>query len=400
MENGITQVIINAPVHAYSFYGMKSRELIKAIRILRPEWEVKVYNYNEDKVRNDFVDNEIETLIVSPDQSRPDLWIQVGHPAGYGRRGVRNIGVTYSFDFEPIDKFILGCDNMDWIVTYSKYSMDTIQKFEKKIDENNSIKVITPVIILPEYSSIASDEELMKNNDNDFLQNIQTEWNFLVDGYWETTDPIIFGGKNKDNIGFITNNFLSVFSNTDMNVGLILKVHGDIPSTLDRMNLEKKLNDFRENIKGNPAKLYLINGDLSLEDTWKLYSDPKIKAMISIPQRSDSAQTEIEFAFSTGKPIIYSNYAAQKECLSYRGNIEINGGIKQIDGGGPLVVDSYASDLKLSMYEMYHHYDDLSFDSYNNSRIVASTLTKDNYIIAVNDFLNGVMQIPVDEENN
>jgi len=400
MENGVTQIIINAPIHSRSFYGMKSRELIKAILVLRPEWNIRIFNYDENNVRNDFIDNDIDFLIQSYDESTPDIWIQIGNPLEYIRKGIKNIGITYSYDFNPIDKFILGCDNMDLIVTYSKYSADMMQSFERKIDANNSIKITTPIIILPEYSSIACNKALMDNKNNSTLLNdIDTPWNFIVDGYWETTDPIDFGGRNKDNIGFIITNFLSTFSNTDINIGLILKVHGNIPSNIDRINLEKKIAGYYNGVKGSNAKIYLINGDLNEEDTWKLYSDSKIKAMISIPQRSDTVHNEIEFAFSTGKPIIYSNYAAQKEYLSYKGNIEINGDIKQINGGGPMIVDSYSVELKLSMYEMYHHYNDLMIDSYDNSRAVSNALNKDNYIFAVNNLLNEIIQIPTQQDD-
>lgn len=353
MESKVMSIIINAPVRAYSFFGVKSRELVKKIHLLNPNYNIKIFNYNENNTRNDFIDNEINDLITSyGDVSTPDIWIQFGHPGSFEKRGVKNIGITISSYYNPIGEFVSGCNRMDMILTYSQYSKVSIENLKY-----NDVRVTVPVIVLPEYPILFSSGE---SNSSTLLQNVKTKWNFLCEGYWETTDEVEFGGKNKDNIGFVIRTFLDCFKNTDIrnDIGLILNVHGNMASVLDETRLIKKINNIKkeQNIqfKDSP-KIYLINQDLTANEKISLYKDPKVCALLSIPQRSDSSQKEIDFVSISKKPIIYSNYGSQKEMLSYGGNIGCGSNLKD-NGSCPVIIDTFTSELKLSMYDMYLNY--------------------------------------------
>ena len=393
MENKIMHVIINAPAESYSLYGIKSRELIKTIKSIHSDWNIEVYNYNEDDVRNGYKDEEIKSLITAPvNNILPDVWIYVGNPAGFYRRGKKNIGVVMSRDFNPIVSFINKCNEMDLILTYSEYSKNSILELAYNSD-NNNIKINTPIIVLPEYSILSENNFDNKEETFDLLKDVKTEWNFLCDGYWEITDEVEFGGKNKDNIGFIIRNFLAAFTDTDINIGLILCVHGKVASILDETRLMKRINDIcdEKEFEGKRPKIYLINNDLTQEERFNLYNDPRVCVLVSIPQRSDSAQMELDFAITSGKPIMYSNYGAQKEVLNYPGNMEINGNLKR-NGTEPIIIDTFASELKLGLYDIYHHYQKLLFSSNINSSLITNIFNKDNYREVVNNIINELIK--------
>jgi len=386
MGNKITRVIIEAPVESYSFFGSKSRQLIKAIKKIHPDWIVSIYNYFEDNTRAGFIDNDIENLIITrSEEHHPDVWIQVGHPSIFYRKGVKNIGVTTSYIYYPVDLFIGGCNNMDVIWTFSQYSIDTMSMLHYETNDGSVVRINTSFVLLPEYPLLNKEQD-----GHDLLKDIDTDWNFLVEGYWEATDGQDFGGNNKDNIGFIIRTFLSTFVDTDLNIGLILNVHGDISSILDKTRLSEKINNIRTSIPYDISlpKIYLINADLSDDALYDLYNNDKIKALISIPQRSDSVQNELNFAFTSGKPIIYTNFAAQRDSLSYKGNLFIGGNTKQINTFGVTVIDSFTSDLKLCMYDMYYHYQALLNKSKSSINNLTNKFNEENYLKLLDNALN------------
>lgn len=386
-------IIVEAPIRSYSFFGIKSRQIVKALKKIYSDCKILVYEYF-DEYRNGYCDNSIDELIVERnDNVIPDIWIQVGHPSIFYRKGVKNIGITSSYIYTPISSFIDGCNNTDVILTFSRYSADNIKKFEYN-NGQETVKVVTPVMVMLEYSDIIP--EYKKTIESPLLKNINTDWNFLVCGQWEVTDGVEFGGNNKDNISFIIRSFLSTFAGTDLNVGLILNVHGIKSSILDNSRLTKIINNIKHdiNITSDSPNIYLINDELTIEEKASLYNDPRVKCLISIPQRSDSVQEEMDFIAAAGKPIIYSNFTTQKLMFSYAGNIAINGNSVFInnDQRQPEIIDSYTSELKLSMYDIYHHYNDILNYSTANANIFNENFNQENFISVFQNILQGILK--------
>lgn len=391
MEEQLNKIkcVIYAPIYSYSNFGIKGRDLIHAILELKPDWNIEIVAYTEKNTRFGFNDESITPYVkdIAKISKGVDIWFNVGTPFDFVKRGQLNIGVTDSFIYKDVDKFISNCNEMNAIFTFSTYSSDTIKSF--KIEEN---KITTPIYILPEYSHIHGNNYNVSTDVIEMLNSVETSWNFLCEGQWEINDSAGFGGWNKDNIKFVVLNFLKNFSDIPNAPGLILNVHGHVASILDRTNIIKEINNIIETecSSCNRPSIYLINEDMNYEQLYNLYNSDKIKALIHIPQRSDSVQSDMEF-MSSGKPIIFSDHAAQKRILNYEGNLYTRGGVQNPKSGvGPVLIDTPQVDIQWSMYEMYLHYDKYLEKSKTNSNNIISKYTRNNYLNVLNNLLSKI----------
>lgn len=374
--------VIQAPFDFYSNLGDKSRQFIKNLISIRSDWDIKLIYTTDDRFRGNYLNDNNDTIITRlpkiekiDNPNDIDMFIQFA-PGNLLKRSAKiNIGVVLTEDLSNSDSYpqwIDSCNKMDYIITYSAYSRETLTDLEF-----NKIKIKTPVNVLREYSDIID----IIPSDNDLLKGVQTNWNFLIDCYWSPFIPEELGSVNKYNVSVILKNFFNNFKDIDNAPGLVLHVGGNKKSNADRDNILNKIYTIRESIKYTKSlpMVYLVYGDLNENEIKRLYSDNRIKSFINTPQREDTIGKLLNF-MSTGKPIIYSNWASPKEILNYEGNYPINGELKRFGSCGPKLIDIFLNDLNMAMYNVFYHYSDYENLSKVNSKILLDKLSLSNYI--------------------
>ena len=389
-----------APINEYSFFGNKSRMFLKNLINTRTDFDIHLTEYRTSNTKIDIFDEELINLINTPWED-PDVCIYFGNPIHFNNNAkIANIGFLDTGEIistDDVKLFIQNCNKLNMILVCSNYAKSTLINLKFK-DGEEEIKINTPIVIVTEYSVI--DE--MDCDLNPLLESVSTPKNFLCEGFWEVEENSDFGGRNKDNIGYILTNFLEVFKDIDNPPGLIFNLHGNLPSTVDVNNLNNTLYKIRRMVKHQKSlpPIYLLNGYLDYNQIKSLYNDPKIIAMIRVPQRSDTIESELNF-ISTGKPILFSEFGSQGEALNYEGNFAVRGQIRDlnlsnISNSSPKVADVYGDSLKLGMYDIFYHYDFANSRTQELSRVFLNTNNSKRMFHIFNNAINYL--VPIKDE--
>jgi hypothetical protein len=392
--------LIYAPINEYSFYGDKSRLFIKHLIKERPDFDIRIVEYQSFHTKNGKIDSELMKLVQEP-WKEPEVCFFFSSPSLYKKIGTKaNIAFVNTCDICTMDDvklYIDRCNLMNAVVVSSGYAQNTLRDLAYKVD-NEEVKITVPVCMVTEFSEIID----LKNTKESILSAVHTSKNFLLEGKWDLGTSDNFGGKNRDNISYIVRNFLEAFKDNKDAPGLILNVHGNLPGIVDVDGLNKKLNAVINAVSFTSSlpKVYLLNGILEPEQVKSLYNDPKVIAYIHAPQRTDTIQPELNF-INTGKPMVLSGFGSQAEALNYAGNIMVNCEIKNltisnVEKGTPKVADIYGDYLKYAFYEIIHHYDDLKKYATLNSHEFMKSNTKQRSLNLFMGYINDL--VPVKKE--
>ena len=328
--------VISCPIDTYSGYGGRSRDFVKALLQIRPDWDIKILSQRWGNTRHGFLqdhkDIEFTPLVINKLTYKPDVWIQITIPNEFVKIGNFNIGVTAGVETTLADaSWIQGGNNMDLILVSSNFSKQALQETTYEMIDNTTkvskgyLKLETPMEVLFEgidtniYKKISEDEVILNLND------IKEDFCFLTIGHW------IQGsfGHDRKNIGYTVKSFLETFKNNERQPALILKVSHANSSIIDRDKVLQKVNDVRKTVKGRIPNIYLLHGDLSDEQINQLYNHPKVKCMLSLTKGEGYGRPLAEFSV-TGKPIIASNWSGHLDFLPKEYNTLINGKLENV----------------------------------------------------------------------
>ena len=328
--------VISCPIDTYSGYGGRSRDFVKALLQIRPDWDIKILSQRWGNTRHGFLqdhkDIEFTPLVINKLTYKPDVWIQITIPNEFVKIGNFNIGVTAGIETTLADaSWIQGGNNMDLILVSSNFSKQALQEPTYEMIDNTTkvskgyLKLETPMEVLFEgidtniYKKISEDEVILN------LNNIKEDFCFLTIGHW------IQGsfGHDRKNIGYTVKSFLETFKNNERQPALILKVSHANSSIIDRDKVLQKVNDVRKTVKGRIPNIYLLHGDLSDEQINQLYNHPKVKCMLSLTKGEGYGRPLAEFSV-TGKPIIASNWSGHLDFLPKEYNTLINGKLENV----------------------------------------------------------------------
>ena len=120
MENKTT-VLISAPVDTYSGYGARSRDFIKAIIDVKPDWDIKILAQRWGNTRWGYLEehsmSELTSRITTRVTQQPDICIQISVPNEFKKIGKYNIGVTAGMETTLCDpSWIKGANNVDLLL--------------------------------------------------------------------------------------------------------------------------------------------------------------------------------------------------------------------------------------------------------------------------------------------
>jgi hypothetical protein len=305
------KVVIASPVATQSGYGHHAREIITNIIEQRgSEWDVKLVSLPWGHTPMTYpisVDLQLR-IIALPLNEQPEVWIQVSVPNEFQPVGKYNIGVTAGTEGDICpEAWIDNLNAMQLIIVPSEF---TKAVFENTAKQKNKL-ITTPIEVVPEYF-----DETIYNNKSitasiPDLNSIEESFAFLSVGHWLQGDA----GEDRKNISGMLHCFFNTFKDTKNPPALIMKTSGATYSIMDKMDIENRINQFRDMFPN--AKLpnvYLVHGELTDEEMNALYNHPKVKAMVSFTKAEGFGRPLLEFS-TTSKPIIAPHYSGQADFL-------------------------------------------------------------------------------------
>ena len=329
-------LVFQAPVATRSGYGDHSRDILKSLFEL-DKYDVKVVPTRWGNTPQDQIDPTTEfgqrilQNIVTQLNKKPDVFIQVSVANEFKPMGNYNIGITAGVEstIAPQD-FIQGSNNMDLIITPSEFTKDTLVKTTfTQVDKNTQqkvgeLKLQKPVEVLFEGVNL---DVFSGKSSSSILEGVETDFNFLFVGHWLAGDL----GQDRKDVGMMIKTFCTVFKDLPKNQqpGLIMKTSHAGFSVIEREGITKKIKLLTKEYGDKCPPIHLVWGDLSESDLNSLYSDDKVKAMISFTKGEGYGRPLAEFA-TTGKPIIVSDWSGFKDFLPKENTVYLEGQLTPI----------------------------------------------------------------------
>lgn len=327
-------LVFQAPVSTRSGYGDHARDLLYSlwkldkfeIKIISTRWgatPMDVLNYDND-FHKWIVDNIINEI-----QQKPDVYIQVTVPNEFEPKGIYNIGVTAGIETTACAlDWIQGCNRMDLIIVPSEHAKTSIAQTVYQEQEKGTGKIVRqhklekPIEVLFEgFDETVFGNGVIKKIKE--LDNIKEKFAFLFVGHWLNGEF----GEDRKNIGMLIRTFGIVFKNEKEKPALVIKTSSANFSVLDRENMIRKIREALGNEYGK-VPVYLLHGDLSMEEMNGLYEHPKVKAMLNFTKGEGFGRPLLEFSL-TGKPVIVSNWSGHLDFLK-EGAILLEGELKEV----------------------------------------------------------------------
>ena len=360
------KAVIGSPVATQSGYGHHAREIItNIIERKGSEWDIKLLSmpWGNTPFTYPLSDDLKRRIIPLPLQEQPDIWVQITVPNEFQPVGKVNIGVTAGTEGDvcPAD-WIDKINQMHITVVPSNF---TKQVFVNTAKQHNKA-ITTDLQVIPEYFDTA-----VYNNQNvtetiESLDHIPESFAYLTVGHWLQGSL----GEDRKNISGTLFTFFDTFKNKKNTPALVLKSSGATYSIMDRMDIEKRINQVADNFKGSTLpNVYLLHGDLTDAEMNALYNHPKIKAMYSLTKAEGFGRPLLEFS-TTGKPIIAPHYSGQADFLNSEFIVEIKGGLTPIhpSAQNPFLIGEakwfspdyrQVCDVLETVYEKYKNYTDI-----------------------------------------
>jgi len=359
-------LLYQAPVATRSGYGDHARDLLKSfkdlnyydIKIVSTRWgSTPMDQLNPDNEFDNWVINNIVTQITQ----QPDVYVQMTVPNEFQTIGKINIGITAGIETTIIPKdWVDGCNRMDLIITTSQHSKSGITGTAWTERQKDTQEVIAEHRVNKPVEVLFEGGDYQKTNGLSKLDNIEEDFCFLFVGHWLQGNLY----HDRKDVGGMIQTFLSSFSRVKgKKPALILKTSSANFSIRDREEILKKVNDVASKVNSD-LSIYLLHGDLSPEDMWKLYNHPKVKASLSFTHGEGFGRPLLEFSL-TGKPVIASNWSGHVDFLTNEGSVLLKGDLKSVDPSAAnqfLLSDSQwfyvnYSDAALKLIDVHNNYD-------------------------------------------
>ena len=331
-------LVISCPASSRSGYGDHSRDLIKSL-IKMDLFEINVVDQPWGHCPQNALstDDPIQKLILTQNMTQqPDVWIQVTVPSEFSPIGKYNIGITAGIETTQCSpKWLEGCNRMHKVIVPSNHSKYVFQKthYEKKDQQGNllgRLDLTTDIDVLFEGLDLEvfGKKKTIPSGIKSTLDSIKEDFCFLACGHWLNG----IEGEDRKDIAMTVRTFLESFKNKQPKnmPALVLKTSSATFSVHDREDMLNRIERIKQSINTEKKlpNIYLLHGDLTIEEMNGLYNHSKIKAMISLTKGEGFGRPLLEFS-NTGKPTIASNWSGQTDFLSAYG-IMLPGELKNV----------------------------------------------------------------------
>ena len=342
------QVLMCAPFNTRSGYGDHARSIFYSI-MDREDFEIKCVDVRWGETPRNHLDPKIpkhkrllDTFIDGKNIQQPDIYIDIRIPNEFQTPAKFNIGITAGVETTVVSAdFIMGCNQMNLNLATSKFTRDTFarcqydktQKVNGKDEVVGTVKLEKPIAVLSEgidttiYKPIKdagkSDDPFKK----EIYDMIHESFVYLHVGQWGKGRY----GEDRKNIALMIKCFLQAFANQPSPPALLLKTNGANFSHLDKDDVIKKIQREKDRFKSADSlpNIYLLHGDLTLEQMALLYNLPKVKAMLSCTHGEGFGRPLAE-ATCCDLPVIASNWSGQLDFLNPKQSILIEGKLQPV----------------------------------------------------------------------
>lgn len=330
-------LVFQGPIFTRSGYGDHCRDLMKSLRKM-DKYDIKIIPLRWGNTPQNQVDPSTEfgkwmlERVIGEVSDKPDVFVQVSVANEFTPKGHYNIGVTAGVETTIAPKdFIDGMNKMDLILVPSQFTKQVMAGtvYQHKDQKTGQIvgetKLEKPIEVL--FEGVDVDIFSSPNNNDDILENVKEDFNFLIVGHWLQGDL----GQDRKDIGMTIKTFATVFQYlpTDKRPGLILKTSHAGFSVMDREATREKIDAVLKTFGDNCPSVYLIHGDMSESEMSNLYHHPKVKAMLSFTKGEGYGRPLAEFTL-TGKPIIVSGWSGQLDFLPKENAVLLEGQLTPI----------------------------------------------------------------------
>lgn len=321
-------ILFQGPVRSRSGYGDHTRDLITSL-IKSEKYDILIAptkwgDCPETGLEPNSTNNAISARILTGNnlQRQPDIFINCSVPNEWNNIqliGKYNIGITAGIETTVCDStWIQGCNKMDLVIVPSTHSRNIIlnstydkvdSKTQKKVGD---LKCEVPVEVLFEgldttiYKQLSSPVETVDKQ----LSNISESFSFLYVGHWLAGKI----GHDRKDTGMMIKTFCNAFKGKKNQPALIVKTSSATFSIMDRNDMISRIKDIKESVGDGCPNIYLIHGDLTVQEMNGLYNHPKVKAHISFTKGEGFGRPLLEASVS-GKPVIASNWSGHLDFL-------------------------------------------------------------------------------------
>ena len=340
------QVLMCAPFNTRSGYGDHARSIFYSI-MDREDLEIKCVDVRWGSTPRNHLDPKIpkhkkllDTFIDGKNIQQPDIYIDIRIPNEFQTPGKFNIGITAGVEADICSaEFVQGCNKMNLVLTTSNFTKETFMRsiYDKVNNDTKQpegeVRISKPMAVLSEgidtdiYKPISdagkSDDPFKK----EIYDLIKENFVYLHVGQWGKGGH----GEDRKNISVMIKTFLQAFANQPNPPALLLKTNGANFSILDRKETIDKIKAVKNQFKelDSIPNIYLLHGDLTLEQMSLLYNLPKVKAMLSCTHGEGFGRPLAE-ATCCDLPVIASNWSGQLDFLNPKQSLMLDGELKPI----------------------------------------------------------------------
>ena len=302
-------ILVKGPALSRSGYGEQTRFALRALRAYENRFNILLVNIPwgqtgwiaETGEERDWYDQLLSKGHVHIQQQLPiDISLQVTIPNEWEKIAPINIGYTAGIETTKVaPHWIEKSRLMDKIIVVSSHSKNVYNNttYEGQYEQTGEVVQFrnqTPIEVV--NYPVRSLEKKDLNIKLDY------EFNFLA---------VAQMGPRK-NIPNTVYWFIDEFHNEE--VGLVLKTNIANCSTHDLMITEQKLKQITDKYPDRKCKIYLLHGDLTLEEMNSLYANKNIKSFVTFTHGEGFGMPIFEAAYH-GLPVIAPAWSGQNDFL-------------------------------------------------------------------------------------
>ena len=313
-------VLIVGPFLSRSGYGEMARFALRSMRTKQDKYKIFLHNTNwgktgwlwEDNEERRFIDSSLrETIEYQQSGGKFDMSIQTTIPNEWKPLAPINIGYTAGIETTNVaPEWIEAGNKMNNIITISKHSADVYRDTQydatnKESNDTHVFKCETPI----NHVGFPTKTNVEKTKVN---MNLKTNFNFLC---------VAQAGPRK-NIESVIKSFIEEFHDND-DVGLVMKVFGVNNSTMDFYGTRGRFRGLvkaickENNITNRKCKIYMLHGSMTDNEMQGLYTDRKIKSIISLSHGEGYGLPLFEAA-TNALPVIATGWSGHLDFLQIK----------------------------------------------------------------------------------
>ncbi len=307
------KVFLKGPILTQSGYGHHARTVLRALRTredlfdvyIKPiTWGKTSWLWEDDEERR-WIDSILEKTIkyINTCDNKPnfDISIQVTIPNEWEKLAPINIGVTAGIETTKVaPQWIEKSFLMDKILTISTHSKNVFASTVYDVANNNTGEKIEYKCQIPiDYVHYP----VRKFDPTELNLNLSTDFNFLC----------VAQLSPRKNTEQLIRCFIEEFRDNE-DVGLIIKANMAKNSLVDRINTVNGFKQLLNKYGERKCKVYLLHGFLTDNEMAALYTNPKIKALVSTTHGEGFGLPLFEAA-SYGLPVIATDWSGHLDFL-------------------------------------------------------------------------------------